>query len=299
MDVKDIELELSTYCNADCPLCYRNYKSFRHHYPNDVTRPLVDITNQLDGFRGLEWVRLVGSISEPTLYSELFGLISYIKSRNIRIEMCTNGDTHTPDWWSELSSYLDADDRVYFTICGSTQRIHETYRRGTSLERILNNARAFRSDHKNDYAQCIRFKYNSDDFDGNQFKSMVSVFSHVYWTETFLVKDLSNYTDPSGIDMLYPCDRKVSDYLKVSTIADAKFRSRVKGKAKCMSIEKNLIQIDVNGKVYPCYLFLEASGGEPWDGDYNRIEGMEYEVCKYCDRAIIDICDSKDLRYII
>jgi hypothetical protein len=66
-----------------------------------------------------------------------------------------------------------------------------------------------------------------------------------------------------------------------------------------MSWEKRSQQIDIDGKVYPCYLFLEASNGKEWDGDYDKILNMQYEVCKYCDRAVIDLCDKKDLRYII
>ena len=36
--------------------------------------------------------------------------------------------------------YLDENDKVYFTICGSTQELHETYRKGTNLKNILKNA---------------------------------------------------------------------------------------------------------------------------------------------------------------
>ena len=39
-DIYDIELELTTYCNAECPLCYRNYKTFKDHYPKYIIRPL-------------------------------------------------------------------------------------------------------------------------------------------------------------------------------------------------------------------------------------------------------------------
>lgn len=81
--------------------------------------------------------------------------------------------------------------------------------------------------------------------------------------------------------------------------ARAKFASPVKGRAHCMSWENKSQQIDIDGKVYPCYLFLEASKGKPWDGDYNKILNMEYDVCKYCDRAVIDLCNKKDLRFII
>lgn len=297
--VLDLELELTTLCNAQCQLCYRNYTAYKDHYPENQVRPLADVLAQLDTFPDLEWIRLVGTISEPTLYKNFFDLVKYIKQRGIKIEICTNGDTRNPDWWAELATYMQDDDRVYFTICGSTQELHEVYRKNTKLVRILANARAFRSSNKNDYAQCIRFAYNSDDFDGDAFKNMVSEFSNVYWTETFLLKDLDNYVDKTDLNKLRPNDHKIADYIHMDKFANAKFNSPVKGRAWCMSWEHKSQQVDIDGKVYPCYLFLEASKGKPWDGDYDKILNMQYDVCKYCDRAVIDLCNKKDLRYII
>jgi MoaA/NifB/PqqE/SkfB family radical SAM enzyme len=297
--VIDLELELTTLCNASCALCYRNYTTFSQHYPTKKTRPLDEVIAQLETFPDLEWIRLVGTISEPTIYRHFFELVQYIKQRGIKIEICTNGDTHRPAWWAELASFMTSDDRVYFSICGSTQELHEIYRTGTKLENILANAKAFRSDRKNDYAQCIRFYYNSADFDSKQFKEMVSEFSNVYWTETFLRKADENYVDKTNLDKLMPNPYKLEDYVYMDKFARAKFASPVPGKAYCMSWENKSQQVDIDGKVYPCYLFLEASNGEPWDGDYQKILTMQYEVCKYCDRAVIDLCNKKDLRYII
>ena len=295
----DVELELTTLCNAHCQLCYRNYKGFKEHYPKTQIRLLQDVIDQMDTFPDLEWVRLVGTISEPTLYKDFLPLIQYFKRRNVNIEICTNGDTNTPEWWTELGTLMDDRDRVYFSICGSTQELHEVYRKNTRLEKILINARAFRTHHKNDYAQCIRFAYNNEDFDSDNFKNMVEEFSNVYWTETFLLKEETNYVDTTNIQKLQPNPKKVNDYIQMDKFARAKYASPVKGKAYCMSWENKSQQIDIDGKVYPCYLFLEASGGKPWDQDYNKILNMEYDVCKYCDRAVIDLCNKKDLRFII
>lgn len=297
--VEDIELELTTLCNAQCQLCYRNYTTFKEHYPENKTRPIEEVLAQLDTFPDLEWVRLVGTISEPTLYKEFFTLVKYIKARNVKIEICTNGDTHKPEWWAELAGYMRSDDRVYFSICGSTQELHEVYRTNTRLDHILANARAFRKVNPVDYAQCIRFAYNDADFDSDAFKTMVSEFTNVYWTETFLLKDKTNYVDTSRLDKLHPNPKKIADYEHMDKFARAKFASPVKGKAYCMSWENKSQQIDIDGKVYPCYLFLEASKGKAWDGDYKKILSMEYDVCKYCDRAVVDLCNKKDLRYII
>lgn len=299
MLVRDLELELTTLCNAQCQLCYRNYTSFKDHYPTNKVRPLQEVIDQLETFPDLEWIRLVGTISEPTLYKEFHALVKYIKSRDINIEICTNGDTNTPQWWAELSTIMNSNDKVYFTVCGSTQELHEVYRKGTRLDRILKNAAAFRTENKNDYAQCIRFLYNDDNFNSGEFKEMVSQFSNVYWTETFLHKPSNNYVNVTDIEKLQPPAGKLDLYHQMDKFARAKYKSPVKGKAYCMSMVNNSQQIDIDGKIYPCYLFLEASGGKPWDGDYDKIENMQYEVCQYCDRAVVELCNKNDLSYII
>jgi MoaA/NifB/PqqE/SkfB family radical SAM enzyme len=298
-EVLDIELELTTLCNAQCPLCYRNYKAFKDHYPANLSRDFDEVIAQIDQYPNLKWIRLVGSISEPTLYKEFLLLVEYIKSEGIHIEICTNGDTHNPEWWELLSTLMTAQDKVYFSICGLTQETHEAYRAGTRLNKIYRNAEAFRSGKKNDYAQCIRFAYNSDEFDSPAFKEMVSVFSNIYWTETFLPKPAENYVKISEIERFQPQAAKLEAYMHMDKLAKVKFESPVAGKAHCMSWEKKSQQIDIHGNVYPCYLFLEASGGKKWDGDYDKILNMEYEVCRYCDRCVVDLCKEKDLHYII
>jgi len=296
---EDVELELSTYCNADCPLCYRNYKTFDSHYPDHIIRPLEEVINQLEGFPNLKYVRLVGSISEPTIYKDFHELVKYIKSRDVTIEICTNGDTHGPEWWKKLSTLMNDKDSVYFSICGSTQELHETYRKGTKLKNILRNAEAFRSSDLNDYAQCIRFDYNDDDFNSNEFKELVNVFSNVYMTETFLLKDESNYKDTTNLNKLKPYQGKIQQYITVEKIANLKWKSPLKTTATCKAFNEKRLQIDVYGKEYPCYLFLEASGGKPWDKDWNKIKNSQYEVCKFCEKSVVNLCDEKDLDYII
>ena len=79
-DIYDIELELTTYCNAGCPLCYRNYKTFKDHYPKYIIRPLEEVKKDIDQFKNLNFIKLVGSISEPTIYKDFLELVKYIKS---------------------------------------------------------------------------------------------------------------------------------------------------------------------------------------------------------------------------
>ena len=297
--VKDIELELSTFCNASCQLCYRNYKSFDEHYPDRFHRDYKELIQQINSYPDLEYIRLVGSVSEPTMYNKFLELVDYIKNKDIKIEICTNGSTQDPFWWRSLGVKLTKDDRVYFTITGSTQEIHETYRAGTKLERILKNVNAYKSlkDNKNDYAQCIRFDYNDDDFNSLRFTELLTNFSNTYWTETFLLKDKDNYKNTSRLDKLKPYQDKIEQYLNIEKIATLKFKKGLSKIANCKAYNDGSLQIDVNGKEWPCYLTLEAQIDPDWT--WEEVLSMKYEACKFCEKSIVQMCDDKDLDFII
>jgi len=302
--VLDIELELSTYCNASCQLCYRNYKAFEEHYEikknGNKIRDLNEIKTQVKTFRNLKSIKLVGSISEPTIYPKFLELVQFLKDLDLVIEICTNGDTRTIEFWEELGRILTKEDEVYFSICGLKQSTHERYRKGTNLYQILKNAAAFRStsrENKNDYAQCIKFKYNEDELNSKEFKEFIKDFSNEYQTETYLLKEDNNYVEPKNIKDLSPVTSK--DYEKLSRLVNLKFQSGMKLKTTCMSKRDKSIQIDINGNIYPCYLFLEASKGELWDKDYNKIDNLHYDVCKFCESETQKYCAKHQMEYII
>lgn len=305
--VKDTELELTNLCNAKCPLCYRNNKDYIAKSP--YQRPLNEVIEQLNLFTNLESIKLVGTISEPTLYKDFFPLIEYLNSRNIEIEICTNGDTHQPSWWRTLGKLLKKDDKVFFTICGSTQELHEVYRKGTNLKRILENAQAFKecSGHKNDYAQLIRFNYNDKDFNDWDIINTVTNFSNLYWTETFLALPIESYKNMTKdlYEKLKPHPKKYPLYKQVETNAIKK-ASKQEHQPKCIAKEDSTNQINLQGEILPCYLFTERYAPETslnktirktWS--YQKIEAGKYDCCKFCDKSIRGLLQTLDLRYII
>ena len=306
-DANDTELELSNICNAKCPLCYRNNKHYIQQGP--YHRPLQEVIEQLNNFTRLESIKLVGTISEPTLYKDFFQLMDYLNYRDLEIEICTNGDTHNPDWWRELGKLTKAKDKVYFTICGSTQELHEVYRKGTNLERILENAKAFKegSGHKNDYAQLIRFNYNDEDFNRWDIINTIVNFSNLYWTETFLALPIDSYKNMNQelYEKLLPNKKKLPLYKKVEDQANKKAKTQ-DHKPICIAKEDATNQINLKGEILPCYLFTETYSPETslnktirktWS--YQKIESGKYDCCKFCDKNIRNLLHTLDLRYII
>ena len=292
--IEDIELELSGFCNASCPLCARNYKSFNEKYPTLFHRNLNEIINQLNEFPNLNIIRLVGSISEPTLYKDFFPLIEYLNFKNIDIEICTNGDTHEIIWWNRLARLLKDTDRIYFTICGSTQEIHEIYRLGTNLKNILNHSAEVRRYKNIDYAQCIKFEYNENDFETIEFKKMIEPFSHIYLTETYLKQDHEIYKDRKNLEFLFPPLKKKKSYEIIQRLTK-KEDSKTIFDYSCKSINNKSLQIDLYGNYYPCYLFLEQN--TEWKLNYDSI--INNDSCGFCKKNISSLCKHMDGEYII
>ncbi|WP_419172856.1 radical SAM protein [Halobacteriovorax sp.] len=296
-----IELDLTGTCNARCPLCARNYKHIDVKYNE---RHLNEITDQLDQFPNAKYVHLVGAFTEPTLYRNIYDLCRYLIKRNIAIEICTNGDTHNPEWWAELGKILTERDSVYFTICGSTQELHEIYRVGTSLANIRANAKAFREAnvHKVDYIQHILFDYNAHDLESGGMDELLEEFSNINLTQTLYRRDLSVYKNSFNLDKMLITPELKRKYDVIIESAKKKWQDKVDGKhdydIDCRSFHNRSIHIDQFGRVYPCYIWLEESRKEEWDLDYKKIKDFEYECCQICEKNCKKLMDMWDLEIL-
>lgn len=163
-DINIIEIGLLNKCNLKCPLCSRQIKKKYDKIKLKNTLDIKLLKQSLDYFSNLKHVKLVGAVCEPTLYPNLFELITYLKQRSISISISTNGSTHNSKWWIKLGKLLKEDDQVVFAIDGSTQDIHETYRVGSNLEKVISNHKSLKSNSNcKTVCQFIKFNFNIDD----------------------------------------------------------------------------------------------------------------------------------------
>lgn len=292
-EVIDIEIDLTGFCNAKCPLCSWNYVENEHLAKPNIRSP-HEIIDSLKEFSNLRFVRLVGTVSEPTLYPHFFELCEYFVKREIVIEICTNGDTHNEDWWRTLGTILTERDLVFFSICGSTQELHEIYRVGTKLQNILRNAAALReAGKKNDYIQHILFKYNEEDLTSEAMKEIMAQFSHINLTKTYYTRDKSSYRNQYNIDKLEPAQGK--EYKNIMSAAELKFQNKDKLHhiVHCKSIHDKCLHMNQFGEIFPCYLYLQESGRLEWDEDYTEILNYEIHSCRLCEKTIKELSKRK------
>lgn len=286
---KEFELDLTGTCNLSCLLCTRNYAHAQHAVYKNI-RPLKDITEQLDLFTSLEKAFVAGQVSEPTLHPEFLDYIRYLKGRNISVKIFSNGNTRDEIFWEQLGTILNKTDEMHFTVCGSTQELHEKYRVNSSLEQIMKNVKAYQRSNDNDFGQIIRFEYNKEDINNMlkmEFNNMYIVDSEGDRITNDKITDEDSLTRPLiKRDKLikWVFDTEVVDY-----------------DIQCTSIRNKKIYISQSGGLYPCYMHNEYCPQDTSFNDefnYTDILNFKHKHCFICDKRVRTKIDALKLDFV-
>lgn len=142
-----IHVELSSNCQASCPMCARNH----HGGEENPILPVSDIT--IDQFKQfcppevltqIQVVTMCGNFGDPIVNKDLVAVLDYISTTNpdIKVDLHTNGSARSVQWWSDLVKVLPKKHLVQFGIDG-LEDTHALYRVGTNFNKIIENATAF------------------------------------------------------------------------------------------------------------------------------------------------------------
>ena len=186
ISITQIEIELTTRCNASCPQCIRN----DHGGKTWPTLPMVDIdlktlTDSLTPIISqLDHIRLCGTYGDPCIYKNLIDLIVWIHQHSsCKITINTNASMHSPEWWINLAQHLNAQDKVYFGIDG-LEDTHHLHRKGTDFKKIIKNLRAFNQAGGHSVWSFIVFEHNQHQVDEAQTLSHELGCEHFAWKST-------------------------------------------------------------------------------------------------------------------
>lgn len=298
-EIEEIEMDLIGLCNLSCPLCTRNYAHANHMLGKNV-RPIEEITAQLDQYTGLKRFFIAGAVSEPTMYKYFMEFIDYLNSRNIYYELFTNGNTHDVEWWRALGKKIRPDCMIAFTICGSTQELHEKYRVGSNLQQILDHASAVRENgFNNDWIQHIRFEYNAEDRESSAMQDIFNQFSHVMKVETEGVRRVNIYNREVEVDVkpLQTRDKTIKMLFKNRPRPD----DGKKYEIQCRSIKHKKVYINQFGQVSACYTHAENEAdyfAENSFFDYTDILNFKFPDCFLCERRTTTFVEKVGLDFL-
>ena len=138
-----LDIELTSFCNIDCPGCFRQVK---RKVVNDTLDNEMLSFEKLKKwitpkeFPNLKLINFCGSIDEPTLHPELLQIVKYFNDHSVSINISSNGSTKTEKFWYDLGQEKVS---VFFGIDGIDQESLEKYRIGSNFKKLQKNWRAF------------------------------------------------------------------------------------------------------------------------------------------------------------
>ena len=157
--VEWIDIELTSFCNIDCPGCFRQVKNDKvNNILNKETISFDQLKKWItrEEFPNLNLLNFCGSIDEPTLHPEILDIVDHY-SKICNINISSNGSTKTTKFWKRLGEYKIS---VFFGIDGIDQQSLEKYRIGSNFKKIQENYRAFIGAGGNATWQYIVFDHN-------------------------------------------------------------------------------------------------------------------------------------------
>jgi len=239
-----IDIELTENCSLQCPGCYLEGRSKREMSLTLLKR----IINKYKPSK----VILRGKCGDPTYHTKIIKIVEFIKSKDILIQMDTNGQLPVT---VHIDKYMNKLDVINFSIDGFYSETYKKYRINGSLQRALKHITLMKN--------CTAV-YKTILFD--------------YITEKEK-SDIEIFCIENNISTLFE-----KPWKKINKIFDnvAEF--------KCRSGSNELpILFDLNGNIYPCCNLLPNRFEK---NDYTAVLNIDSKLVKRITDFDKTNCDS-------
>lgn len=254
-----LHLELTSNCQASCPMCARNYHGGLPNPDlpvNDLSFDFIKKSLVPEFVQQLTTITLCGNFGDPILHKDLIPIIKYLAELNpkIRFDVHTNGSARPITWWKELAEVLPNNSLVQFGIDG-LEDTHHLYRVGTSFTKIIENAKAFIAAGGKARWNFITFRHNEHQLE--QCRQMAKDLGF----ESFYEKQTSRFIGNPWFDV-YDKNGEVTHRLENPReqkliFVDRKTVENYKEVMKkavidCEVERTNSIYLDAQGYLWPC-----------------------------------------------
>ena len=259
-DIQDVHLEISTLCNAACPLCPRNFRGYSYNdgYP-ELNFSLANARKIFtpDFLHQLTSIRINGNYGDAVMNPETVDIVDYFvhHNKNLAVSISTNGSARKSEFWQQLA-HLGVN--VIFCLDG-LEDTHHLYRQNTVWSTVIKNAKTFIAAGGRATWKMIRFDHNV-----HQITRCRQLAAEMKFVEFQLVDHgrnigpvfdnhgklthvIGQYSGPTEFALLF--HKKQTDEVLLEDIAITR---TPKQNVKCATVHRRSIYISATGDVSPC-----------------------------------------------
>jgi MoaA/NifB/PqqE/SkfB family radical SAM enzyme len=284
--IKRVHLEISTRCNASCPLCPRNIAGF----DTDLGYPIYDMTLE-DATRiftesfllQLDQILINGNFGDFVTARQGPEIVEYFCKTNpkLKVLISTNGSAK-PGIWEKLGKIKNLE--IGFDLDG-LEDTHSLYRRNTNWRLIIDNAKKYinsgghaiwrmivfeHNKHQVDECKLLskslgfhKFEIINDGRDHSPVYDKTGKYSYRIGNDPFFIN--SEYPESVIVWKEWSEERQKSNIWPIEPVTNEKI---------CHSKVNREIYITATGEVYPCC----------WLGFYPK---SNFQRCHYGDDELL------------
>ena len=259
-DIRDVHLEISSFCNASCPWCPRTFWGYPYNggYPEtNLSLAQAQHIFRPEFLQQLTSIRINGNFGDIVMNPDGPAIVEYFFSHNPELEVTisTNGGARNKDFWTRLAR---TPAKVLFCLDG-LEDTHHLYRQNTKWSTVINNAKEFISAGGYAVWSMIPFDHNRHQIDACKKTSQDLGFKEfelkndgrdtapVFDQHGNLVHVMGNYTGPREFEILF--HKKTTDTVLLEDIAADRTPLTT---ISCETKNLKSIYISATGDVSPC-----------------------------------------------
>jgi len=287
-DIRVLQLEISSHCNAACPQCPRNYFGGQTIPTLPLTRwSMLEFKKMItiELLEQLDQVYFCGTYGDPMTNKHIVEMCQFLKevTNKIRIGIHTNGGIGSEETYQELAQCTDF---IAFGIDG-LEDTNQIYRRNVKWPKVMRNTQAYIKNGGHAIWDYIVFKHNEHQINEANELSKELGFSEfnikktsrfinrkheykdslpVYHQQGYIDYNISLPTNPIYINKNYKILNSVNSISKYTQETEI----------SCNACRINEVYIGADGFVFPCGWLHDRLYGPEVEShsDYIKMKAM-------------------------
>lgn len=252
-DIVALDIELSSKCNAECPLCPRNFHGYpenRGYIEHNMTLAEFQHIAKPEFLRQLKSIWINGNFGDMLMNPETVDIVRYIKQHSTaQIAASTNGGARDQQFWQDLAILGVI---VHFCIDGLADT-HSIYRKNTVYSVVISNAQKFIAAGGHAVWKMTRFDHNA-----HQIEQAKQLATELGFQSHHLI-DHGRSNSP-----VFNREKKLVHVIgqvphtDFEVLWDSRFNNNIQhkkqdtGPVSCKAQNKKELYISSIGDVYPC-----------------------------------------------